>query len=459
MKPRTLNVLFETGLKKQKVRVVVVKKRQRVEVLYYERSGKPRRKIFPDSREGRNAATIWAEAFARERERLTSSAPPTITHREMWELYQKSPAWMDRRPATKRSYAERWGVWVARMGQDTDANAVSTLALDGFITKLRETPTKRGNRERSINQVRQYVSAARTIYNWAQSRRLLRENVFNGYRWVGPKDAKPYEPEEYTPEEYAKLQAAVSPQDGHNWRIHVALVLGGVHGARSNAVLHLRWQDIDDEEIHWNPQYQKTGDPHEQPLTWDLVAALETARYWTGKIPGRRVLKMSARQRAALDALRGSEWVLPGHGKGAKKPWGYQAMWKSLRRLQTRAGVEHRAFRGMHGLRKHSSGNVADATGDDRLGMEWIGDRDMKQARSYLKRRRSRMERAAAAAAIASPLRPNEGGGAKPQTQPLATKPLPREPAVGIEPTTARLNDSLPEAGNTVFSAENDTKS
>jgi hypothetical protein len=35
------------------------------------------------------------------------------------------------------------------------------------------------------------------------------------------------------------------------------------------------------------------------------------------------------------------------------------------------------------------AGNVADRTGDDRLGMEFIGDRDMKQAKKYLKRRTS----------------------------------------------------------------------
>lgn len=70
----------------------------------------------------------------------------------------------------------------------------------------------------------------------------------------------------------------------------------------------------------------------------------------------------------------------------------------ALLKAEARAGVEHKERRAMHGLRKLAAGNVADETGDMRLGMEWIGDRDMKQAPAYLKRRSERMDRAAKAA-------------------------------------------------------------
>jgi hypothetical protein len=46
--------------------------------------------------------------------------------------------------------------------------------------------------------------------------------------------------------------------------------------------------------------------------------------------------------------------------------------------------------------------NVLDATGDARLAMEYIGDKDLKQMNSYLKRRDNRLERASQALSAAS---------------------------------------------------------
>jgi hypothetical protein len=388
--------LVSLGRKGQRVRALVDANRGRVEVLYNNRVGTTHKKIWPNTKDGRDAAVLWAETFYRERERAISRTPDVLTHRALWERFVEAPAFRDTRAATQDSYRERWGMWTARQGLDTDCNAIELEDIDLFITRMRDLPTRHGG-ERSINQVRQVINTVRTIFNWGQSRKLLRNNVFVGYRWKQPRDARPHEPEEYTPEEYAKLVNGVSPQDGKRWRLHVMLVLAGVHGSRANAVRHLRWASITD-VLQWDRDYQKTGESHEQPLTWELIAALETAKYWTGRIPGRRVERMSAKQRAALEAMRTSPWVLPGFNKAAK-PWGYQAMWLSLRKLETEVGVEHKPYRAMHGLRKQSAGTVADQTGDDRLGMEWIGDRDMKQKRAYLKRRRERMERAATAAA------------------------------------------------------------
>lgn len=392
---RRRRTLANFGRKGQRVRALVDLNRDRVEVVFHDRTRQKHKKIFPNTKEGRAAAVLWAESFQHERERLTQRTPELMTHRTLWERFIASPAYIDRRPATKQSYQDRWSLWTAHIGLDADCNEIELENVDGFITKLRAVPTRRGT-DRSINQVRQAINTVRTVYNWGQSRKLLRNNVFVGYRWKGPRDAKALEPEEYTPEEYAKLVQGVSPQDGKRWRLHVALVLAGVHGSRARAVQHLQWTAISD-VIEWDRLYQKTGEEHAQPLTWELVAALETAKYWTGRIPGRRVSRMNEEQRAALEALRTSPWVLPGHGDPSK-PWGYQAMWKSLVKLETEVGVPHKAYRAWHGMRKGSAGTVADQTGDDRLGMEWIGDRDMKQKRAYLKRRKARMERAADAA-------------------------------------------------------------
>lgn len=402
--------LVAYGRKNQRVRVLVDAKRGRVEVVYADRDRSRRKKVWPNTKAGRADAVLWAETYVRERERVARPAPEEMTHRALWAKYREAPAYADLRDATRKSYDDRWALWVAAHGQDSDVNLIELEHLDRFITSMRALPTRFGT-PRSINQVRQVVNTARTVFNWGQSRKLLRNNVFVGYRWKQPRDARALEPAEYTPAEYAQLVNGVSPQDGTRWRLHVLLVLAGVHAGRANAVRHLSWADIAEGTVRWNRSYQKTGEAHEQPLTWEMVAALETSRYWTGRIPGRDIKRMSASQRAALEGLRASPWVLPGHGD-ATKPWGYQAMWRSLMQLEREVGIVHQPYRAVHGMRKLAAGTVADSTGDDRLGMEWIGDRDMKQKRAYLKRRRERMNRAADAASATGSVPkvyPNDG--------------------------------------------------
>lgn len=395
-KRRTLGAYGRRG---DRVRVLVDATRERVEVLYRDSDGIDRKRIFGNDKDGKAEALAWAETFHQERaKRLAEkAAPKPITMRQLWREYTQSPAWHDLRAASRPNYADRWRLWLRFIGEDAIAGDVRLLDVDRFIVRMREVPTSSG-KPRAINQIRQVLNVVRTVFNWAQSRELLQRNDFALFRWKRPKDAKVLEPEEYTAEEYVRLLAAASPQNPRTWRIHVALVLAGVHGQRARSVLHLRWSDIADGAICWPGEFMKQGEDHEQPLTWDAIAALETARYWTRERAGRDYSRQSARQRAARAALSSSPWVLPGHGDTAK-PWGYQAAWKSLKALEKVAGVSPKAFRAWHGMRKLAAGNVSDATGDARLGMEWVGDRDMKQAKAYLKQRTSRMEKAASAAA------------------------------------------------------------
>jgi len=184
-------------------------------------------------------------------------------------------------------------------------------------------------------------------------------------------------------------------------------MLAGHQGQRANAVLHLRWADIDPvlHLIRWPAEFQKNGEVLEQPITDEALSALETARYWLTIPTGRDFTRMNRGQRIVADALSRSPYVLPAHGDPSK-PYGYQGMYAALRDLEKDADVEHRPYRALHGLRKMVAGNVLDATGDDRLAMEWIGDRDPKQKRTYLKKRRARMQRAADAASKMSRNRP-----------------------------------------------------
>lgn len=414
-KPR--RTLGTWGRRGDRVRVLVDAARDRVEVLYRDAAGLDRKRVFANDKAGRAEATAWAETYHQERaKRQLQPEIPPITMRELWRNYRLSPAWHDLRPASRPNYADRWRLWIAFVGDDAIAGDIRLRDIDRFIVRMREIPTERGQ-PRAINQVRQVLNVVRTVFNWGQSRELLERNDFALFRWKRPKDAKVLEPEEYSGQEFGRLLAGASPQDGRLWRLHVALLLAGVHGQRARSVLHLRWDDVQDGVIRWAGAFMKQGEDHEQPLTFDALAALETARYWTQPREGRDFSRQSARQRAARERLAASPWVLPGHGDPTK-PWGYQAMWKSLKALEAAVGIPARPFRAWHGLRKLAAGNVADITGDARLGMEWVGDRDMKQAKAYLKQREARMEKAAEAA-VGSKSFPNRSSGLENETAPV----------------------------------------
>ena len=104
-----------------------------------------------------------------------------------------------------------------------------------------------------------------------------------------------------------------------------------------------------------------------------------------------------------------------------------------------------------------AAGNVLDATRDPKLALEWVGDRDLKQMKSYLLRREDRLRLAAEAVATTQ-----SATGYEPEVKPkLVQETVPEpslntnapvrgavndnddstygEPPVGIEPTTARL--------------------
>ncbi|HEX5437129.1 MAG TPA: tyrosine-type recombinase/integrase [Gemmatimonadaceae bacterium] len=393
-------VLYRGGGRGDQVKAVVDTARGYTIVYYRDAAGVPHEKAFPADAQGRRAGRAWAEAYHAERTRLEAArretaaqGAPALTHRELWEHYTHAPAYLDRRPATRIAYAGRWKKWQRFRGAGTPVNDTTLLHADEFITAARKA-------EMAINQIRQVLNVARVVMNWGQTRKLVQTNELALFRWQRPNGAVVLAPEEYTEAEYVALLRQLSPQDAGTWRAWVALMLAGHHGQRANAVLHLRWEDIDAEAgvIHWPECYQKNGEPLTQPLTWEAVSALRTARDWLAAPTGRAWTRMNHAQRSRAATIAASPWVLPPHGiERAERgePYSYQAMWRALRKAEEAAGVEHKPYRALHGFRRMVAGDVADRTGDARLGMEWIGDRDMKQANSYLKQRRERMERAA----------------------------------------------------------------
>lgn len=382
------------------MRVLVDEKQDRVEVLYKDGRGVRRKEMFGNDRRGKADAIAWAETYRDERKRLGAARLET-THAQLWAKYTASPAWADLRARSKPSYLHRWQRWVTFRGASTRPDDTTLHHIDQYIMRAREQGV-------AINQIRQVLNVARVVYNWGQSRKLITENVFSGYRWKTPKDAIMESPGEYSEEEFNAILAELSPQDSRRWRANVMLLLAGYHGQRGNALTHLRAEDVHDGSIVWPAKYQKNGKPLEQPLTWDGYAAILTARYWRERLgyTGPWLLPGGSQaKRGVVRELR--EWEKDpkhkrvGTGKGAARrvadePYAYSSGHAQLIAAEIRAGVEHQPRRAFHGFRKMAAGNVADVTGDTRLALQWIGD-DIRQAPAYLKKRAEHMDRAAAA--------------------------------------------------------------
>jgi integrase len=254
----------------------------------------------------------------------------------------------------------------------------------------------------ALNQIRQVLNVARVVYNWGQSRKLVRNNELALYRWKTPKDAPKIEPAEYSTEEFDSCSRSFDPRRGDQWRAWVALMLLGHHGMRINAVRNLRWQDIDYERgvIVWPAKYQKQGVDVTQPITWTTHSALLVARHYAG---------VELQQRAAAQ-VRGADgkWAHDASQDGPpietpfvlfaqRKPtqaYSYSSFHSSLQRAEKARRSQHKKYRGAHGFRKMVVGNVIEATGDRMLGLEFVGDTDPKMLKHYDKRSRGAHRRA-----------------------------------------------------------------
>lgn len=400
---RSRRTLWSHGRKGESdwMRVLVDTKDDRVVVKYKDVHGITRRTQFANDKRGRDDAVVWAKAYRDEIKRLGGPRTAT-THAQLWQAYIDSPAWRDLRDTSKPSYTDRWRRWVNRRGATTRPDDTTLHHVDGFIMASIGAGI-------AVNQIRNVLSVARLVYNWGQSRKLITENVLAGYRWKRPKDTVVAEPAEYTEQEFGALLAATPAQHRRSWRAHVALMIGGHHGGRARAVLNLTWDDIVNGELVWPAEFQKNGKAHTQPLTWDMVAALETARYWRRVFLYRGPWVLFGGTTASRGEVRElDEWMKdPAHkrvGRGKKppraiadRPYSYQGLYSMLRQAENDAGIVHRPYRAFHGMRKLAAGNVAERTGDARLALEWIND-DIRMADRYLKKRDGRMERAAAAA-------------------------------------------------------------
>lgn len=390
MKGKQRKTLYTTGRHGDRVRVLVDAQRDRVEVLYRDLDGAPHKRIFPNDKQGREEATDWADTYkvAREQLRREGDKPKAITARALWTAYVGSPAWTNLRAASQVSYKNRWAKWEEFIGRGTDAGKVKATAIDEFIVAAQKTGMV-------LNQVRQVFNVARTVHKWGQTRDLLTGTVFAVYRWRQPRDAQPMKPDEYGEAEWQRLIAKSEPQHPKRWRIHVAVMLCHATGQRMNAVQHLRWQDVDSvaSVIRWPAVWQKQGKALVRPLTWDAVAALETARHWRSVAAGGRV-RRDRKSSSRPAQLSRADWVLFAQNRKSESV-SYSSLHTMLQELEKRAKVLHSSYRAFHGFRRKVVGDLGERLGDRMDALEYVGDTDPKMLKSYDRREGERMQKAA----------------------------------------------------------------
>ncbi len=366
--------LARFGRRGDEVRALVDAKRDRVIVHYRDGQGIPRRKFFTNSAEGRTEAAVWAQAYHGERARQSArkAERTRLTLRQLWQAYLASPAWDELRPRTKINYAARWKKWEEFHTPDAFVDDTTLHHVDKFRTAARKTGM-------AMNQIRNVIAVARIVYNWGQSRKLLTTNDLALFRWKQPKDAEVLEPEEYTLEEFDKLLRQFDPTKTHGWRPWVALMLAGHEGQRANAVLHLRWSDVDFEggRLLWPAAFQKQGKELDHPITFAVLSALITARIWREKLGVQ------------------SDWILPAARKH-EQPFSYTSFHYQLMTAERSSGVGHKPYRAAHGFRRMVVGDVGERSGDRMLGLEYVGDTDPKMLKRYDKRGPKRIAAAAA---------------------------------------------------------------
>ena len=314
-------------------------------------AGRPKRKRFSD----RASALAWAKTWYES----GIAVARDFTLRELLDQYlEVEGAKKHWRGSTVLNYTNHRKRLEEVLVPDTRANAIGHGDLDRLWTTL----VKGGM---APNQVRAKVKLLQRMFAWAHARSYVSHNAPG--TWDVP-EVQTRRPGEYAPVDVDKVLAAWNYRDGWAWRPWAVVMLAQSHGFRVNAILHLTWEDVDLDRglIRLAQGYDKTRRDWERPLTWDGLSALLTARWHRDRLG------------------KGGPWVF--YGKGAK-PYTYGAFWMALRKAERVAGVTHEAFRAAHGFRRTAVGNVRRTTGDAALALLWVGDRDLRQAASYVKER------------------------------------------------------------------------
>jgi hypothetical protein len=415
---------------------------------------------FEDSRNGLREARAYAEAKHESLSAPVTAAPiEPITLRQVFERYVTAnvDAWADN---TLRLRRWRWAKFEFYAGRDMLARDVTREHLDGFKRAMLQS--------HAPNQVRQAIKEITGVFRWAVDRDLIPPTKVTNYTTgfkkqllrTGPKMA------EYSRDERDRLVAALDPRNSRQWRAWALNVLFAECGPRQHAARHLEITDIElaapefgaqgpvfRGRIHWREETNKTGEDWWQPMPHDVAEAFWVCLGWRQAIgyAGRYLFPAGARAgRGETRTLRA--WELdPAHKRVGKhqldvgdRPYTYAALNAQLHAAERRAGVESIKYGAAHRHRRGVAGDVHAATGSEKAAADWIGDRSIKVVHQhYLLGREEELQKTAAlfesgAKRIEMQRETKKGSGTTPEP---SNHPLGEEPAVGIEPTTARSDE------------------
>jgi integrase len=376
-------IIAEYGSHGRSVRVFVEtfsdKRRQDLVRCFWREAGKRRMESMPFSRENVRTVKAFAQGVS------LRLALPGVEKRVRLRMHELGERFVEAHPVgevwrkkTLTTWRNRWKVWTAFATPERFIDSVTMETLDQFRTALRE-------QKYAVNQIANHVQMVKSVYLFARERGYVGENAIAGYRMKLSRDARRLEVPEWTPEECAKILAQLDPEDARQWRARVAIMLDAVLGTRSNALLNLRWDDVDltRRVVRWRPELDKLARDREQPLPDDAVRAFAIAQGWRERTKSK------------------SPFVLPAVKKSRSGPYTYQALNNQLRLAAKAAGIRWVKYRAMHGFRRMVVGNVLALTGNLTRAGQWIGDTDARTlSRSYVRERPEEMRDVAAMVAL-----------------------------------------------------------
>jgi site-specific recombinase XerD len=343
----------------------------------WKQDGRRRRESWPNTPEDQAEAKAYALGVAETIARGPQPVVEQLTLRGTWDRFEESE-FIHLREKTKKNYRAHWLKWEVYLGKDAIAEDAKAQDLAGFRSAL----TKQ---DYAIGQVHKIITDVKMIHAWGFRRELLALNRLSLYRFKTAKDERSESPGEYSATEANAIIGTLSPQLAEQWRPWAAMMIAHGQGARMNAILHLKWDDVDAElgEAVWRARWDKNGREWRQPLTLVAYSALLTAWHWRQRThyTGPWVFFSSHERKQKLGA----------DGRAVYHPTSLE---RALAIAEGKAGVEHQPYRGMHAFRRGRAGDLYEATGDFRLALQYIDDHDMRMAQKYLKRRPSQLRRA-----------------------------------------------------------------
>jgi integrase len=368
-------IVKEFGLRNHR-RVLVVKYATgTIQVERYVDAGRPRRKNFPTLA----GAVAWARAWYDAGE--THGADLTL--RQLFDRFFGSvPSQRKHRGSTILNAQAHRRRLEQVLGPDFRVNRLTLAHLDGAWQTLLDAGV-------APNQVAAKLRLLKRVLAWGHSRELVTHSKAAG--WDVP-EGKALVIAEYSAEEAGKILAQWDyQQDGWQWRPWAVAMIASSHGFRLNAILHLRWEDVDlaAGTIRLRAETDKTKRDWDRPLTWEALSALRTARYHADRLD------------------KESPWVF--YGKG-DRPYTRSAALAALVKAEAKAEVPHLRYRGFHGFRRGVVNDVRQRTGDAALALLWVGDRDIRQAKSYVRERPAEMAAIADHTGIVPPTKTPRGG-------------------------------------------------